>query len=389
MKSDVLLELLLNYFGAKIEETSLDDKEISMTDTELEADSQIFQNLDGVNKAKEFIENLIKIFEEKILTTFKSTYIQFIIIFAFSCKHLAVFREKFLSLLILKAFDRELDENIRIYCLNYIASLMGSAKKIIEDQLFFEGLEFILKFSKKFKSKSIFPEETKTAKTQDSPLQEESKITKQTQETLISQKNFGKNKLFSAILQTIAYIFCFQFGTIKRNTQIFKKIGSYLFKTHKSFLIFLHPSILKELILVLEKDTEYSCKTSDTTNTTPNTTKSEDKIDKLAKIHKMEDIILLPQSAPILCSSTSSMLPPLEEHEYSYHTNLKRIKSLKQILSMQKQEGSFIKGIKSYYPFAHCYNLPLSRHLFEDAVSIYTHRQVSEQIQDKLNQFSP
>ena len=77
---------------------------------------------------EEFVNFYLKLFEEKILTSHKTNYVQYLILYIFSIPNMNLFREKFLSLLILRSFNEDLTLNIRLRFLNYLSSFIASAK---------------------------------------------------------------------------------------------------------------------------------------------------------------------------------------------------------------------------------------------------------------------
>ena len=108
---------------------------------------------------EQFIDLLLKIFENKIFPIYKINFMQYLPLYvigltnesevaSIKCK---VFAEKLISFLILKAFNVQQQEhlNIRQYAWNYLASLVSRENGIIRPQIIIKSLQFVLNYYEK------------------------------------------------------------------------------------------------------------------------------------------------------------------------------------------------------------------------------------------------
>lgn len=117
-KMGILFDLLLEYIADRVRfiETKADKKQ-----------------------AEEFVEMMLKIFENKIFPIHKLSFMQYLPIFIISLsqisEHCKIFGEKFLSFLIFKAFNIGSKEHlsIRQQSWNYLSSLLSRQNLIIKE----------------------------------------------------------------------------------------------------------------------------------------------------------------------------------------------------------------------------------------------------------------
>jgi hypothetical protein len=77
------------------------------------------------NDIEEFADTLLNIFEETILPSHKTNYIQYVILYLLSINGFAIFREKFISLLIIQSANNKLYKEQRVVLLSYFASIIA------------------------------------------------------------------------------------------------------------------------------------------------------------------------------------------------------------------------------------------------------------------------
>jgi len=154
-KINVILNLLFNYF---------DNRVIGLVNNDIE----------------EFANMLLKIFEERILPLYKTNYIQYAILYLLSIAEFGIFREKFISLLIIQSANRKLYKERRIVLLSYFASIIALNN--------FLDLTFTLEALRLF-------------------------ITEH-----------SKDNIYPYFVQSLAYILCYKVDLLKNHTEIFDSI---------------------------------------------------------------------------------------------------------------------------------------------------------------------
>ncbi len=189
MKANLLLGLFINYAGDSI--------------------SHIREKAGEPGEIDEYIDQLLKVFEEKIIPAHKTNYVQYVFLYLFSRGDMQIFREKFVSLLFLQAFNDKLFVGIRLRYLNYFASFLASAQKA-EGQMVAAALRMVL------------------------------------------QKLPGSaTKLRTHIVQSLLYVACYRWREVKDELGLAKELVSTLIRDEEKSLLFVESSILSECLLLL------------------------------------------------------------------------------------------------------------------------------------------
>jgi len=212
-KIDAILSLFYKYIDerlAKINEIS--DENIQKSEKE------------------DFCDTILKLFEEKVIQSHKTNYIQFIITYLALNKDMEIFRQKFISLLLIKSANQSNFIENRIVLLNYFGSFIASCGDLLEPELIIEALKI---FANDF---------------------------------MELRKNKG-NKLGAFYIQVLAYILCYRWEIIRKNAELFDLIKEIVFGINKNiagnqseFIIYIEPSILHELVKLIEIQQDISWK---------------------------------------------------------------------------------------------------------------------------------
>jgi len=167
---------------------------------------------------EEYVDLLLKIFEEKIIPAHKTNYVQYIYLYLFSIPELQIFREKFLSLLLLQSFNEKLAISLRLRFLNYLASFLATSRNHNLNEILIPTLKMILE-----------------------------KI------------NVTDLKFRTHIIQTLLYTLCYKWGTVE-NTSIIKEIFNKILENSVGQLPYIDQTILLEISLLLQKidNTKYA-----------------------------------------------------------------------------------------------------------------------------------
>eukprot|EP00826_Nyctotherus_ovalis_P041303 TRINITY_DN4138_c0_g1_i1.p2 TRINITY_DN4138_c0_g1~~TRINITY_DN4138_c0_g1_i1.p2 ORF type:complete len:275 (-),score=69.18 TRINITY_DN4138_c0_g1_i1:165-989(-) len=164
--------------------------------------------LNSEEACEEYSDFILKLFEEKIVMAHKTNCIQYFLLYLFSQDKMEAFREKFLSLLFLKAFDDSAAIGLRLRCLNYLGSFLASTKSL-STEILLSALQMI--------------------------------------EKKVEVKNL---KLRSHVIQSLLYIINYKWPSIEvtiNTSGILKKI------TNNTSLLYVEESILLETALLLQK----------------------------------------------------------------------------------------------------------------------------------------
>jgi len=88
--------------------------------------SLLFDYFDNRLVDNEFADMMLRIFEERILPTHKTNYIQYVIMYLLAIPSFGVFREKFVSLLVIQSMNQKVFIERRVTLLSYFASVIGT-----------------------------------------------------------------------------------------------------------------------------------------------------------------------------------------------------------------------------------------------------------------------
>ena len=187
-KIDVILGLFIDYVDQRLVQfKGINDLERSKIATE------------------DFIDMILKVFEEKILPSHKTNYVQYILLYMASIPDLEIFRQKFVSLLLINSSNKSLFIDKRIVLLNYFASFIGICE-FIESELVIEAIKILLaEYNNKQCSQKVVP----------------------------------------AITQCLAYMICYKFGIIRSEGELMNDLFSHFF--NPDLLSKVDPNVLNEL----------------------------------------------------------------------------------------------------------------------------------------------
>lgn len=155
------------------------------------------------------VDRLLKVFEERIIPAPRTSYTQYILLHLFSREDMQVFREKFVSLLFLQAFNTRLSLEIRLRYLNYFASFLASAR-CVEAAMVVASVRMVLR-----------------------------KLTD-------SAKKLRKN-----IIQSLLYIACYRWKELDEEPSLAGELVETVVKDEEQSLLFIDGSILAEFALLL------------------------------------------------------------------------------------------------------------------------------------------
>ncbi len=101
------------------------------------------------SEREDFTDTLLTIFEDKVLASHKTNFVQYILAYVASLPTMEVFRQKFLSFLLLQAFDPKLFPSKRIVLLEYLGSFLAACD-FLEPELVVEAMRiFVSEFRQK------------------------------------------------------------------------------------------------------------------------------------------------------------------------------------------------------------------------------------------------
>jgi len=165
------------------------------------------RKIEGLKKEKieEYSDFILELYEEKMVIPHKTNYVQYFLLYIFSNVHMQIFREKFISLLFLKAFDNSAAINLRLRSINYLGSFLASTKSL--------NIEILCSVLRMIKEK----------------LEE------------------CNPKIRSHLIQLFLYIINYKWPYIDKNIKLLKKIIS------NSSLLYVEETILLETALLLQK----------------------------------------------------------------------------------------------------------------------------------------
>jgi hypothetical protein len=160
----------------------------------------------------------LRIFDELLLTTYKTKCTQFLTLFIAHIDKTNVFFQKWISLLILKAFDtKNVRSQQRGMILNYISSLL-STSNCMQPELFNDTIDILIEYYQKYIS------------------------------------NNPKDQCSTLFAQSLSYIVCFRYD-IFMGTQVLNLIEKLIFASDLSQMEY---SILEELNRIYSSNNEYS-----------------------------------------------------------------------------------------------------------------------------------
>lgn len=190
MKANVLLDLFITYLQSSI--------------------AKLREKPGDRGEMEEYIDQLLKVFEEKVIPAHKTNYVQYVLLYLFSRGDMQIFREKFVSLLFLQAFDEKLFVGTRLRYLNYFASFLASAQRA-EGGMLAAAMRMVL------------------------------------------EKLPGSaTKLRTHIVQSLLYIVCYRWKETKELPGLAQELVSTVIRGDEKSLIFVESSILSECALLLQ-----------------------------------------------------------------------------------------------------------------------------------------
>ncbi|CDW86819.1 UNKNOWN [Stylonychia lemnae] len=208
------------------------------------------------NNFDEFIESLMKIFEQKIFTVHKLNFMQYfpLYIISLSSQHekFRIFTEKFLSFLLFKSFNLITKEhlNLRQQSWNYLSSLLARQNGIIKESVFIKCLHYITKyFESNCKIKS------KKTKRSASMLSQQSS-TDASEMVNLNDPQGSQDKIYQhCFIQGLTLILNCKIDTIQSaDPELFTTICKIIFKKHFNSLIYCSPLILSDLLMLTESN---------------------------------------------------------------------------------------------------------------------------------------
>lgn len=88
-------------------------------------DKRLEASMNCESELEEFADMVLKIFEEEILPSHKTNYIQYMLLYLLAAPVFNIFREKFISLLLIQSADQRVFHEKRVVLLSYFASTIG------------------------------------------------------------------------------------------------------------------------------------------------------------------------------------------------------------------------------------------------------------------------
>eukprot|EP01022_Parablepharisma_sp_SALTPOND_P013976 TRINITY_DN1878_c0_g1_i2.p1 TRINITY_DN1878_c0_g1~~TRINITY_DN1878_c0_g1_i2.p1 ORF type:complete len:654 (+),score=32.79 TRINITY_DN1878_c0_g1_i2:546-2507(+) len=164
----------------------------------------------GKSEIEEFTDMLLKIFEDKIMASYKSNYIQYILLYLASIPELEIFRQKFVSLLLIQSSNPKEFREKRIVFLNYFASFIGISN-FLEPELIIEAMRIFLAECYK-----------------------------------------ASGKMLPYMIQALVYILCYKYDALKTDIGIINEITNFLFVKKPEMLCQLEPNMLSDLLNLIK-----------------------------------------------------------------------------------------------------------------------------------------
>lgn len=259
LKADVYLYYLINHFKTRIhqietqEEKSYgsftkdarmkdenDDDSIldSSDDEETQENSVILKKL----KLENFLDMLIRLFENNVLPFSELHYPQYCFLYVASLSQL--FLQKMVTMFILKAFSKSAHINIKTHCVNYICSLLAtSSEKVISIKIFLDSVRFLVKFFKtKFHSKSSNIEQYET-------YSSNSDGTETKQRRVKKHLKIDDKLFYISVIQGLSYILSFKIPEIEsQDPSLLTKILKLILNNEFKAVLFNQAPMLKMLL---------------------------------------------------------------------------------------------------------------------------------------------
>lgn len=174
------------------------------------------------NGLEDYIDMILKIFDERIVKAHKTSYVQYFLLYICSKENMKEFRQKFISLLIIQSFNYKLASNVRLVYFNYFVSFVASFRSL-EAEIVIAAMKMSIEKALEIKPK-------------------------------LNPINFAR------LTQGFLYIACYKWEKLKEDQEF--NIGQFIQQiiiANTQSLLYVEGSILEETTLLLqnESDMEY------------------------------------------------------------------------------------------------------------------------------------